>query len=204
MPFPAPLKDIPRHAPAREPEPDAASGLPGMSGPGGPVVCGHMGNSGSGLPGKQASLPSPPGGHTAMAFALNGEPPMAVGAGVSGNDFQERKDLAPNLCALYVDETCRGRGIARRMQDFIRRDRGAQGVCRRYRMMDLAWHSIKNAAGNSWAWLEATAMRGNAWTARKHTVENGLPRPPRRLPGRPWERRAAARHTTQSRPCSLP
>ena len=43
-----------------------------------------------------------------MAFALNGEPPMVAGAGVVENAFHERKDLTPNLYALYVDEACRG------------------------------------------------------------------------------------------------
>ena len=34
------------------------------------------------------------------------------GAGVIDNDFHDRKDLTPNLCALYVEPDCRGRGLA--------------------------------------------------------------------------------------------
>src|SRR5690554_1113549 len=34
------------------------------------------------------------------------------GAGLIENDFHPRKDLSPNLCALYVEESARGQGIA--------------------------------------------------------------------------------------------
>ena len=35
---------------------------------------------------------------------------IIAGAGVIENDFHERKDLAPNVCAVYVEEDWRGRG----------------------------------------------------------------------------------------------
>lgn len=34
------------------------------------------------------------------------------GLGVIDNDFHDRKDLAPNVCAVYTEEEYRGRGIA--------------------------------------------------------------------------------------------
>lgn len=34
------------------------------------------------------------------------------GLGVIENDFHDRKDLAPNVCAVYVEEAERGKGIA--------------------------------------------------------------------------------------------
>ena len=34
------------------------------------------------------------------------------GLGVIENDFHDRKDLTPNVCAVYVEEDCRCRGIA--------------------------------------------------------------------------------------------
>ena len=37
---------------------------------------------------------------------------IAGGLGVIENDFHERKDLAPNICAVYVEERARRRGIA--------------------------------------------------------------------------------------------
>lgn len=37
---------------------------------------------------------------------------IAAGLGVIENDFHDRKDLAPNVCAVYTEEEHRGRGIA--------------------------------------------------------------------------------------------
>ena len=37
---------------------------------------------------------------------------IIAGAGVIANDFHDRKDLTPNVCALYVEPELRCRGIA--------------------------------------------------------------------------------------------
>ena len=34
------------------------------------------------------------------------------GLGVIANDFHDRKDLTPNICAVYTEKEHRGRGIA--------------------------------------------------------------------------------------------
>lgn len=34
------------------------------------------------------------------------------GLGVIENDFHDRKDLTPNICAVYTEPDCRGRGVA--------------------------------------------------------------------------------------------
>ena len=47
---------------------------------------------------------------------------LLAGAGVIANDFHDRKDLTPNLCALFVD--------------FIRQDLGAMGIPRLYLVTD--------------------------------------------------------------------
>ena len=39
-------------------------------------------------------------------------PSIIAGAGVIENDFHERKDLTPNICAVFVEEEYRNRGIA--------------------------------------------------------------------------------------------
>lgn len=52
----------------------------------------------------------------------DGEGKILAGAGLIENDFHPRKDLKPNLCALYVEEEYRLQGIARAMLDFIRSD----------------------------------------------------------------------------------
>ncbi|ENW81838.1 hypothetical protein F909_01522 [Acinetobacter sp. ANC 3929] len=51
---------------------------------------------------------------------LNEQQQIIAGAGVIDNDFHERKDLSPNLCALFVEETYRKRNIAKQLLDFVR------------------------------------------------------------------------------------
>lgn len=52
---------------------------------------------------------------------------IAGGMGVIENDFHERTDLAPNICAVYVEEKYRCRGIAGRLLDFVCRDMAEKG-----------------------------------------------------------------------------
>lgn len=49
---------------------------------------------------------------------------IIAGFGVIENDFHKRKDLSPNLCALYVDEAYRNLNIARKLLDFAKKDIG--------------------------------------------------------------------------------
>ena len=42
---------------------------------------------------------------------------IAAGAGVIENDFHDRKDLAPNICSLYVSPKVRRTGIAGKLLD---------------------------------------------------------------------------------------
>ena len=46
---------------------------------------------------------------------------IIAGAGLIANDFHERKELTPNVCALYVENAWRGNGYARTLLDHIRR-----------------------------------------------------------------------------------
>lgn len=50
------------------------------------------------------------------------------GMGVIENDFHSRKDLAPNVCAVYVEPNMRRRGIARALLDFVCRDMKEKGI----------------------------------------------------------------------------
>ena len=50
------------------------------------------------------------------------------GLGVIENDFHERKDLAPNVCAVYTEEAHRRRGIARRLLDTAVDDLRSKGL----------------------------------------------------------------------------
>ena len=58
------------------------------------------------------------------------------GCGVIENDFHERKDLAPNVCAVYVDEEFRKQGIAGFMLNFVCEDMAAHGVKTLYLLTD--------------------------------------------------------------------
>ena len=58
------------------------------------------------------------------------------GLGVIENDFHDRKDLAPNVCAVYTEEACRGRGIAGRLLNMAVEDMRAKGVSPLYLLTD--------------------------------------------------------------------
>lgn len=62
---------------------------------------------------------------------------IAAGAGVIENDFHDRKDLTPNVCALWIEPQYRNRGLARQMLDFIRRDMLESGFPTLYLVTDL-------------------------------------------------------------------
>lgn len=66
---------------------------------------------------------------------LEGETIIA-GAGVIENDFHDRPDLRPNLCALYVEPPYRGRGLARALLNAVRADMGTLGEGRLYLVTD--------------------------------------------------------------------
>ena len=50
--------------------------------------------------------------------------------------FHERKELTPNVCALYVENAWRGNGYARTLLDHIRREAGSEGLSRLYLITD--------------------------------------------------------------------
>lgn len=68
-------------------------------------------------------------------LALEGER-IQAGAGVIENDFHARKDLAPNLCALYVEPDCRCRGLAGRLLKEACKDMGEMGIPTLYLVTD--------------------------------------------------------------------
>lgn len=60
-------------------------------------------------------------------LAMDGETILG-GMGVIENDFHDRKDLAPNVCAVYTDEPYRGQGIARALLDLVCKDMVSMGI----------------------------------------------------------------------------
>lgn len=61
---------------------------------------------------------------------------IAGGLGVIENDFHDRKDLAPNICAVYTESAYRGRGVAGRLLDAAVRDLRAAGISPVYLVTD--------------------------------------------------------------------
>ena len=57
--------------------------------------------------------------------------------GVIENDFHDRKDLAPNVCAVYTEEIFRGEGIAGRLLDMVVEDMRGKGIIPLYLITDL-------------------------------------------------------------------
>lgn len=58
------------------------------------------------------------------------------GAGIIENDFHNRVDLTPNLCALFVDEKHRNKKIAKEILNFARKDLGKMGIKTLYLVTD--------------------------------------------------------------------
>lgn len=85
---------------------------------------------------------------TSMEEALQGGPVPAwyavlsnddriiAGAGVIENDFHDRKDLSPDICALFVEEEYRCRGIAGEILSRICSDLAEAGITTVYLVTD--------------------------------------------------------------------
>ena len=58
------------------------------------------------------------------------------GMGVIENDFHDRKDLAPNVCAVYTEEACRGKGIAGQLLTIVVDDMKSKGITPIYLVTD--------------------------------------------------------------------
>lgn len=58
------------------------------------------------------------------------------GIGVIENDFHDRKDLTPNVCAVYVEEEFRCCGIAGKMLETVCRDMKEKGIDTLYLITD--------------------------------------------------------------------
>ena len=58
------------------------------------------------------------------------------GLGVIENDFHDRKDLTPNVCAVYTEESHRCRGIAGELLNMAVEDLRAKGISPAYLVTD--------------------------------------------------------------------
>lgn len=60
-------------------------------------------------------------------LCLDGEG-IVGGLGVIENDFHDRKDLTPNVCAVYTEKEYRGQGIAGKLLDMVVKDMKSRGI----------------------------------------------------------------------------
>lgn len=68
-------------------------------------------------------------------LALEGDR-IIGGMGVIENDFHPRKDLAPNVCAVYTEADKRGQGIAGALLGFVCSDMSKKGIDTLYLLTD--------------------------------------------------------------------
>lgn len=61
---------------------------------------------------------------------------IAAGLGVIENDFHNRKDLTPNVCAVYVEKEYRCHGIAGKMLELVCKDMSQLGFDTLYLVTD--------------------------------------------------------------------
>lgn len=61
---------------------------------------------------------------------------IVAGMGVIENDFHERKDLAPNVCAVYTEEDYRCKGIAGNLLNMVVEDMRDKGISPIYLVTD--------------------------------------------------------------------
>lgn len=58
------------------------------------------------------------------------------GPGVIENDFHERKDPVPNVCAVYVEKDKRGNGLAGSLLKYVCEDMKEKGIATLYPVID--------------------------------------------------------------------
>ena len=67
--------------------------------------------------------------------AMDGEC-IIGGLGVIENDFHDRPDLSPNVCAVYTEPEYRKKGIAGSLLGYVSRDMRARGIDTLYLLTD--------------------------------------------------------------------
>ena len=68
-------------------------------------------------------------------FCLDGHK-IIGGMGVIENDFHDRKDLTPNVCAVYTDDEYRKQGIAGNLLNMVVDDLKSKGISPVYLVTD--------------------------------------------------------------------
>ena len=84
---------------------------------------------------------------------------IAGGMGVIENDFHERKDLTPNVCAVYTEAAHRNRGIAGKLLELTVEDTAVVRASAPCISSPTMTASTSATAGSSAVWCSATAAR---------------------------------------------
>jgi len=88
-------------------------------------------------------------------YVIKEEESIIGGIGVIENDFHDRHDLYPNVCAVYVEKSHRGKGIAGELLNFVCEDMANEGITTLYLFTDhdsfyerYGWEFFCMAQGN--------------------------------------------------------
>lgn len=69
-------------------------------------------------------------------IAIKEDKSIIGGCGVIVNDFHDRPDLTPNVCAVYIEDEYRGRGIAGKLLNMVCEDMLLRGIQTLYLLTD--------------------------------------------------------------------
>lgn len=94
---------------------------------------------------------------------------IIAGCGVIENDFHERKDLTPNVCAVYVDKAYRNQGIAGFLLQYVCDDMAAMGVDTLYLLTDHTGFYER------YGWQFTCMVRGNDGELSRMYVHKSTP-----------------------------
>ena len=87
--------------------------------------------------------------------------------GVIENDFHDRKDLSPNICALYVEEEYRNKGIARYLLDMAIQDLKLKSITPVYLVTDHIGFYEKYG----WQFLCMVKTDGEQYLSRMYIIK---------------------------------
>ena len=84
---------------------------------------------------------------------------IVAGLGVIDNDFHDRKDLTPNVCAVYTEEEHRKKGLAGKLLNKVVDDMANKGVATLYLVTGTTLVSMNVMDGNSYVWFKGMVNR---------------------------------------------
>jgi N-acetylglutamate synthase-like GNAT family acetyltransferase len=96
---------------------------------------------------------------------LNDNEEIVAGSGVIENDFHDRPDLAPNLCAVYVEPAYRNKKIAKDLLAFVCKDMKKLGIESLYLVTD------HKGLYENYGWSFLTMVQDQEGATRMYTID---------------------------------